>query len=59
MFCFSLQISNKFFQAIPTEELKQHVLKILIDIMLETKDVVVGSAVKNTMLKVSSFVTFK
>ena len=49
------QISNRFFQAIPTEEVKQHLFKILVDVLLETKDVVMGNAVKNSLLEVRRF----
>lgn len=49
------QISNRFFQAIPTEEVKQHLFKILVDTLLETKDIVIGNAVKSSLLKVSGF----
>lgn len=51
MFVIS-QISNRFFQAIPTEEVKQHLFKILVDTLLETKDVLIGNAVKNSLLEV-------
>lgn len=49
------QISNRFFQAIPTEEVKQHLFKILVDTLLETKDVNLGNAVKNSLLEVRRF----
>lgn len=54
MFVIS-QVSNRFFQAIPTEEEKQHLFKILVDTLLETKDVTVGNAVKNSLLEVRRF----
>ena len=54
MFVIS-QISNRFFQAIPTEEVKQHLFKILVDSLLETKDVIIGNAVKNSLLEVRRF----
>jgi len=54
MFVIS-QISNRFFQAIPTGEVKQHLFKILVDTLLETKDVIVGNAVKNSLLEVRRF----
>lgn len=54
MFVIS-QISNRFFQAIPAEEVKQHLFKILVDTLLETKDVVIGNAVKSSLLKVRGF----
>jgi len=47
------QVSNRFFQAIPTEEVKQHLFKILVDTLLETKDVTVGNAVKNSLLELT------
>ncbi|XP_078352830.1 HEAT repeat-containing protein 1-like isoform X2 [Oculina patagonica] len=47
------QISNRFFQAIPAEEVKQHLFKILVDTLLETKDVVIGNAVKSSLLKLT------
>ena len=49
------QISNRFFQAIPTEEVKQNLFKILVDTLLETKDVILGNAVKNSLLEVRRF----
>ena len=57
MFVIS-QMSNRFFQAIATEEVKQHLFKILVDTLLETKEVLIGNAVKNSLLEVrrSSFV---
>lgn len=45
------QFSRRFFKAVPTEELKQQLFKILLDILQESKDVVVGNAVKSTILK--------
>ncbi|KAJ7330602.1 HEAT repeat-containing protein 1 [Desmophyllum pertusum] len=47
------QISNRFFQAIPSEEVKQHLFKILVDTLLETKDVVIGNAAKSSLMKLS------
>lgn len=46
------QITNRFFQAIPAEGVKQHLMKIFVDTMLEAKDVVIGNAAKNSLLKV-------
>ena len=48
------QISNRFFQAIPTEEQQQHLLKLLLDVLIETKDFLVGNSIKDTIMKVSS-----
>lgn len=51
------QVSNRFFQALPAEELRQHLLKTLVDTLFETKDVTVGNAVKNTILRVRFYVS--
>lgn len=51
------QVSNRFFQALPAEELRQHLFKTLVDTLFETKDVDVGNAVKNTVLKVRCYVS--
>ncbi|XP_068676688.1 HEAT repeat-containing protein 1-like isoform X1 [Montipora foliosa] len=45
------QITNRFFQAIPTEELKMQLLTLLVDTLLQTKDIDEGFAVKTTILK--------
>ncbi|RMX40131.1 hypothetical protein pdam_00002238 [Pocillopora damicornis] len=47
------QITNRFFQAIPAEGVKQHLMKIFVDTMLEAKDVVIGNAAKNSLLKLT------
>ena len=52
------QVSNRFFQALPAEELRQHLFKTLVDTLFETKDVTVGNAVKNTILKVRCYVSW-
>lgn len=51
------QVSNRFFQALPAEELRQHLFKTLVDTLFETKDVTVGNAVKNTILRVRFYVS--
>ena len=51
------QVSNRFFQALQAEELRQHLFKTLVDTLFETKDVTVGNAVKNTILKVRCYVS--
>ena len=51
------QVSNRFFQALPAEELRQHLFKTLVDTLFETKDITVGNAVKNTILKVRCYVS--
>ena len=50
------QVSNRFFQALPADELRQHLFKTLVDTLFEAKDVTVGNAVKNTILKVRCYV---
>ncbi|PFX20859.1 HEAT repeat-containing protein 1 [Stylophora pistillata] len=47
------QITNRFFQAIPAEGVKQHLLKYFVDTMLETKDVAIVNAAKNSLLKIT------
>lgn len=51
------QVSNRFFHALPAEELRQHLFKTLLDTLFETKDVTVGNAVKNTILRVRFYVS--
>ncbi|XP_029184672.2 HEAT repeat-containing protein 1-like isoform X2 [Acropora millepora] len=43
------QITDRFFQAIIGEELQMHLLGILVDSLLETRDVDAGNAVKTTI----------
>ena len=55
---FISQITNRFFQAIPAQEVKQHLFKLLVDTLLETKEVVIGNAAKSSLLKVHIWLLF-
>ena len=55
---FICQITNRFFQAIPAPEVKQHLFKLLVDTLLETKEVVIGNAAKSSLLKVQILLLF-
>ena len=57
-FCSSFcQITDRFFQAITGEELQIHLLTILVDSLLEPRDVHAGNAVKTTISSVSYRIT--